>query len=256
MDAVVVTFNSAEEIARLLASEPLRAAFDRVVVVDNGSRDATLDIARDGGAVVLDRGHNGGFAVGVNAGARMTRGDRFAVLNPDIGSINPDIAERLERHLDHPAVGVIAPALERPDGELQDSARQVPSPLDLCRRRFRKQVPDEVRSDRPVIVEWVVAACVAISRDAFEAVGGFDERYFLYFEDVDFGVRMRRAGYAVVYDPTIRVQHDHAAASHGSLGSWATRQHIRSACAFYGQHGGYLWPRLLRPPGSAAATAR
>lgn len=252
MDAVVVTFNSAEEISRLLACEPAREAFDRVIVVDNGSSDATLDIAHDRGAVVLDRGHNGGFAVGVNAGARATRGDRFAVLNPDIGSITPDVVQRLKGHLDHPAVGVIAPALQRPDGELQDSAREVPSPFDLARRRFWKQVPDEVRSDRPVLVDWVVAACVAIRRDAFDAVGGFDERYFLYFEDVDFGVRMRRAGYAVVYDPTIRVMHEHAAASHASVVSWATRQHIRSAAAFYSHHSGYLWPRRLRPPGRAA----
>jgi len=255
MDAVVVTFNSAEEIARLLAREPLREAFDRVIVVDNGSSDGTPDVAQDHGAVVLDRGHNGGFAVGANAGARATRGERFAVLNPDIGSITRDVVRRLERHLDHPAVGVVAPALQLPSGELQDSAREVPSPLDLARRRFWKQVPDEVRSDRPVIVDWVVAACLAIRRDAFEAVGGFDERYFLYFEDVDFGVRMRHRGYAVVYDPTIRVRHDHAAASNGPLASWATRQHIRSAYAFYSRHRGYLWPRRLRP-GARAVAAR
>jgi N-acetylglucosaminyl-diphospho-decaprenol L-rhamnosyltransferase len=252
MDAVVVTYNSAHEIARLLSDERLFDAFDRVIVVDNGSADATLDIAHDGGAIVLDRGVNGGFAVGVNVGARATHGDRFAVLNPDIGSLTPEVTRRLEAHLDHPAVGVVAPALERPDGELQDSAREVPSPLDLARRRFWKQVPDEVRSARPVIVDWVVAACLAIRRDAFEAVGGFDERYFLYFEDVDFGVRMRRAGYGVVYDPTLRVRHEHAAESHASLASWATRQHLRSAYTFYSRNSGYLWPRRLRPPGRAA----
>ena len=252
MDAVVVTYNSAREIARLLSDARVRGAFDRVIVVDNGSSDATRDVAHAHGALVLDRGGNGGFAVGVNEGVRAARGDRFVVLNPDIGSITPDVVRRLARHLDHPAVGVIAPALQLPDGELQDSAREVPSPLDLARRRFWKQVPDGVRTDRPVIVDWVVAACVAIRRDAFEAVGGFDERYFLYFEDVDFGVRMRRAGYAVVYDPTIRVRHEHAAESQGSLSSWATRQHLRSAYTFYSRHSGYLWPRRLRPPGRAA----
>jgi N-acetylglucosaminyl-diphospho-decaprenol L-rhamnosyltransferase len=253
MDAVVVTHNSADEIGRLLSQESLREALDRVIVVDNGSSDETPKVARGHGAIVLDRGRNGGFAVGVNEGARATRGAWFAVLNPDIGSITPDVARRLERHLNHPAVGVAAPALVRPDGNLQDSAREVPSPLDLATRRFWKRAPDEVHSDRPVIVEWVVAACIAIRRDAFEAVGGFDERYFLYFEDVDFGVRMRRAGYAVVYDPTIRVLHDHAAGSQGSLTSWATRQHIRSAYAFYSRHSAYLWPRRVRPPGRVAA---
>jgi N-acetylglucosaminyl-diphospho-decaprenol L-rhamnosyltransferase len=254
MDAVVVTFNSAREIERLLACEPLRDAFDRVIVVDNGSSDATLDIAHDRGAVVLDRGHNGGFAVGVNAGARTARGDRFAVLNPDVDFVTTHVMDRLERHLEHPAVGVAAPALELPDGEVQGSAREVPSPFDLCRRRFWKKSPDEVRIDKPVTVDWVVAACLAIRREAFDAVGGFDERYFLYFEDVDFGVRLRQAGYAIVYDPTIRVLHGHAADSNGPLASWATRQHIRSAYTFYSNHSGYLWPRRAKPPGQAAAT--
>lgn len=248
MDAVVVTFNSAEPIGRLLTCEPLREAFDRVIVVDNGSSDATLDIARDHGAVRLDRGDNGGFAVGVNAGARVARGDRFAVLNPDIDFVTADVMRRLERHLEDPAVGVVAPGLQLPGGELQDSARVVPSPLDLCRRRFWKQTPDDVRSDAPIAVEWVVAACFAVRRDAFDAVGGLDESYFLYFEDVDFGVRLRRAGYTVVYDPTVRVRHDHAAASSGPLASWATRQHMRSACRFYRRHSRYLWPRRLRTP--------
>jgi N-acetylglucosaminyl-diphospho-decaprenol L-rhamnosyltransferase len=161
--------------------------------------------------------------------------------------------ERLESHLEHPAVGVAAPALELPDGEVQGSAREVSSPFDLCRRRFWKKSPDEVRIDKPVAVDWVVAACLAIRREAFDAVGGFDERYFLYFEDVDFGVRLRQAGYAIVYDPTIRVLHDHAADSNGPLASWATRQHIRSAYMFYSNHSGYLWPRRARTPGQAAA---
>jgi N-acetylglucosaminyl-diphospho-decaprenol L-rhamnosyltransferase len=247
MDAIVVSHNNAPDIAALLACEPVREAFERVLVVDNGSADATLDIARDLGAVVLPR-DNRGFAAGVNAGAAASRGTAFAVLNPDVAFAAADVAHRLARHLASPVVGMAAPALELPGGALQDSAREVPSPLDLYRRRFRRQRPDEVRSERPVAVAWVVAACLVIRREAFEAVGGFDERYFLYFEDVDFSVRLRRAGYAVVYDPTVRVLHAHAAASSGPVASWATRQHIRSAATFYRRHRGYLFPRRMRTP--------
>lgn len=247
MDALVISHNNAPDIAALLACEPLREAFERVVVVDNGSSDATPDVARDLGAVVLRRG-NRGFAAGVNAGVNALNGAAFAVLNPDVAFEVPDVADRLAQHLESPAVGMAAPALELPDGALQDSAREVPSPLDLVRRRFWRQRPDEVRSDRPVAVEWVVAACLVIRREAFEAVGGFDERYFLYFEDVDFAVRLRRAGYAVVYDPTVRVLHAHAAASGGPMASPATRHHIRSAATFYSQNAGYLFPRRMRTP--------
>ena len=247
MDAVVVSHNNGSDIATLLASEPVREAFDRVIVVDNGSSDETPDLARDLGAVVLRR-NNRGFAAAVNVGAAAVHGTAFAVLNPDVGFPDAEVAERLARHLESPAVGMAAPALELPSGVMQDSAREVPSPVDLYRRRFRRQRPDEVRSERPVAVAWVVAACMVISREAFEAVRGFDERYFLYFEDVDFAVRLHRAGYAVVYDPTVRVLHAHAAASNGSVVSWATRQHIRSAATFYSRHSGYLFPRRMRTP--------
>lgn len=253
MDAVVVTYNSAHAISRLLGCEPLRAAFDRVIVVDNDSSDGTPEVARERGAVVIDRGYNSGFAAAANMGALAARSDCFAVLNPDIVFPSADVADRLERHLAHPAVGVAAPALELPDGGLQGSAREVPSPLDLCRRRFWKQGPDEVRVDKPVAVEWVVAACLVVTREAFNAIGGFDERYFLYFEDVDFGVRLREAGYTIVYDPNVRVLHEHGAASQEHLSNWATRQHIRSACTFYSRHSGYLWPRRARTPGSSHA---
>jgi N-acetylglucosaminyl-diphospho-decaprenol L-rhamnosyltransferase len=90
---------------------------------------------------------------------------------------------------------------------------------------------------------------MVVTREAFNAIGGFDERYFLYFEDVDFGVRLREAGYTIVYDPSVRVLHEHGAASQQELSHWATRQHIRSACTFYSRHAGYLWPRRARTPG-------
>jgi N-acetylglucosaminyl-diphospho-decaprenol L-rhamnosyltransferase len=246
VDAIVVTHNSAAQLATFLTSQPVRDGFDRIIVVDNASSDDTVAIARSQGVLVVDRARNGGFAAGVNAGARAARGERFAVLNPDIDFARSDAISQLERHLERRSIGAVAPALHLPDGPLQDSARHVPSPLDLCRRRFLTQVPDAVRSDEPVTVDWVVAACLLIKREAFDVVGGFDERYFLYFEDVDFGVRMRRAGYRILYDPTVRALHDHGAASHASLGSWATREHMRSARTFYRRNAGYIWPRGLR----------
>src|SRR3954451_14193117 len=102
MDAVVVTYNSAREITRLLADERVAGSFERIIVVDNGSSDATLDVAHDLGALVLDRGGNGGFAVGVNAGVRAAQGDRFAVINPDIGSSHADDLAGLRADVHHP----------------------------------------------------------------------------------------------------------------------------------------------------------
>jgi N-acetylglucosaminyl-diphospho-decaprenol L-rhamnosyltransferase len=255
MDAIVVTYNGAPEIEGLLTCQPLREAFERVVVVDNASSDGTAQLARRHGATVVERPTNAGLAVAVNAGARLVNGDAFAVLNPDVRLASPDVVPRLRAHFADPSVGLVAPALELPSGALQDSAREVPSPLDLWRRRVRGAPLDAIQSDRVRTVPWVVAAFMIIRRDAFEEVGGFDERYFLYFEDVDIAVRLRRrAGYRVVYDPTARALHAHAAASRGSLMGWAARQHMRSACRFYAHHPGYLLPRRWRPTREPAAS--
>jgi N-acetylglucosaminyl-diphospho-decaprenol L-rhamnosyltransferase len=89
-------------------------------------------------------------------------------------------------------------------------------------------------------VEWAVAACLVIRREAFDQIGGFDSRFFLYFEDVDFAVRLRAAGYLLRYDPTVRVFHDFRAASRSSFLAPAARHHLRSAIRFYSHHPGRL----------------
>jgi N-acetylglucosaminyl-diphospho-decaprenol L-rhamnosyltransferase len=241
MDAVVVTHNSAEDIRFLIASQATVSSFRRVIVIDNASSDETCSVALDGGLEVVPQSENRGLAAAANLGARQTEGPCFALLNPDIRFWEPGDLARLEQHLSDPNVGAVAPALVLPNGEIQDSARRVPTPVDLLLRRFIRWQPDAVRASRPIDVEWAVAACLLIRRDAFERIGGLDERYFLYFEDVDLGVRLAGAGYSVRYDPTVRVFHRHRAASRSSLISPSTRQHIRSAFKFYAGHPRHLF---------------
>jgi N-acetylglucosaminyl-diphospho-decaprenol L-rhamnosyltransferase len=241
MDAVVVTHNSAEDIRSLIASHATMSAFRRVIVIDNASSDETCTVASDGGLEVIPRPVNRGLAAGANLGARQTEGPCFALLNPDIRFAEVGNVLQLQHHLSNSKVGAVAPALVLPDGEIQDSARRVPTPTDLLLRRFTGRHPDVVRADRPVDVEWAVAACLLIRRSAFERIGGLDESYFLYFEDVDLGVRLADAGYTVRYDPTVRVFHRHRAASRSNLINRSTRHHIRSALRFYVGHPRYLF---------------
>ena len=138
------------------------------------------------------------------------------------------------------------PALVLPDGTLQDSARWVPTPLDLVVRRISRNDRGAVRVTNPVDVDWVTGACLVIRRCAFDQIGGFDERYFLYFEDVDLCVRLRAAGFRVRYDPTVRLRHDYRAASRASARTPETRHHIRSALRFFQRTPGALLPRRRR----------
>jgi N-acetylglucosaminyl-diphospho-decaprenol L-rhamnosyltransferase len=242
MDAVIVTHNSAHDLRALIAGATTVPAFSKVVVVDNASTDDTRDIAARAGLEVLAQDVNRGFAHAVNLGVARTEGPAFAVMNPDVRLAEADL-DRLAAHLGDEAVGAVAPALVLPGGEVQDSARRVPSPLDLVVRRFTGRQPDAVRGTGVVDVDWAVAACLVIRRRAFDSVSGFDGSFFLYFEDVDFGVRLRAAGYRVRYDPTVRVSHDHRAASRSSLLARATRHHVSSATRFYARNPRYVLGR-------------
>lgn len=252
MEAVVVSHNSAADLEGLLECESLRRAFSRVILVDNASTDGSPEMAERAGVEVLRRSGNSGFAAAVNEGVSRTTGSLVAVLNPDIRFETDDVTARLAEHFAKPRVGLVAPALVLPDGTLQDSAREVPMPVDLLLRRWRRKDHGSVSPAIASDVPWVVGACIILRRSAFEDIGGFDRRFLLYFEDVDLCVRLRDRKWSVLVDPAVTVSHYHRAASRRSLLGWSTRQHIRSALRFYRAHPQYL---LSRSPGARVHSA-
>jgi GT2 family glycosyltransferase len=241
LDAIVVTHNSRDELERLLASPSVRAAFARLIVVDNASTDGTPTLARCSGVEVVGRSVNDGFGAGVNAGTERVTSETFAVLNPDIAFVTLAM-ERVLMHFEDPRVGIVAPSLRLPDGRLQDSVRDFPSPGDLVARRLvhSQARRGTIELDRIANVPWAVAACWFVDRGWFDRLGGFDERYFLYFEDVDFCVRLAAQGGIVRFDPGLVVEHRHRADSRRSMFGWANRRHIRSAARFFMVHPRYL----------------
>jgi GT2 family glycosyltransferase len=251
LDAIIVTHNSAEDLKAQLSCAALRTAFQRIIVVDNASLDDSVAIARAAGVEVHERGVNEGLSVAINAGVELSDSPLIALLNPDVLLDDPHVVERLEEAFDDPSLGAIAPALRLPQGTLQDSAREVPTPAQLVYRRLAGRRAGAISSKHPTDVEWVVAAFMVVRRTAFEEVGGFDEGYRLYFEDVDFCVRLWSHGWRVQLNPHLVAKHEHKAFSRKSLTGWATRQHVRSAARFYAQHPDLLLStgrrRLVRP---------
>jgi N-acetylglucosaminyl-diphospho-decaprenol L-rhamnosyltransferase len=245
LDAVTVTANSGAELEQLIACEPLMRSFDRVIVVDNLSDDGSPEMARRAGAVVISRSDPAGYGTCVNMGAREARGPFFCVLNPDITWDAPDVVERLCRHFERPEVGVVAPALILPDGHLQDSAREIPTPWDLVVRRHSEPERGAIREAGEV--PWVVGACFLVRRSAWDQVGGFDPGFFLYFEDVDLCWRLRQAGWRTHLDPSVTVRHDFQAGSRAPIWSRRTRQHLASALRFYRRNPRFILTRSLPP---------
>lgn len=244
-----------------MASTVTLESFSRIVVVDNASTDDTCEIAAAAGLEVRRLHRNLGFGTAANLGIGATTGDTVALLNPDVTVIDPSAIERLRQSFADSQVAIVAPSLLLPDGSIQDSARLVPTPATLVRRRFASPRAGSVDAETAVDVAWVVGAAMLIRRSAFDEVSGFDPRYQIYFEDVDLCVRLSKRGWVVRYEPQVTLFHRHAAASRGSFLSWTTRQHMRSACAFYSRNLGYVFgtgksPHALGRPTSLQPDAR
>jgi len=225
---VVVHYRSRDPLARLLGS--LRAARPepiRELVIVNNSGEALDDLAGQSGlpTKVLEPGKNLGYARGVNLGIRAATQEDVLILNPDV-QVTPGSVEALLRCAEeHPKAGIVAPRLFHADGTLQLSARRFYNARTLLLRRLplgplsdrSRAVRDHLMEDwdheatRPV--DWVLGAALFVRRRAMRDVGLMDERYFLYFEDVDWCQRMWRHGFEVVYCADSRMVHEHQRAS-------------------------------------------
>lgn len=217
--AVVVNFESGPLLARCVASLAAAGAGE-VVVVDNGSSDGSLAEAEATGFVdaVVRPGRNVGYGAAANRGVAATRGDPVLVCNPDV-EVSPDALDHLATALaQQPGLGVVGPLVRSTTGERYPSARRFPSLLDAAghallglfapdNRFTRAYRMDDVAPSGTRGVDWVSGACFAVRRAAFEQVGGFDESYFMYAEDVDLCWRLGREGWRVGYVTDAAVTH-------------------------------------------------
>ena len=220
ISAVVVSFNSAADLPDCLRSVRSEGVAD-VVVVDNASADASVEVVRraDPDAKIVETGANLGFGSAANRGVAVTTGDHVLILNPDT-VVEPGTLKALSEALDRdPGLAAVGPRLENVDGTLYPSVRRFPDltvafghaflglvwPRNPATRRYRMLDWDH---DQPAAgVDWVSGACVLVRRTAFEMVGGFDEAYFMYVEDVDLCWRLGQAGWRIGYEPAGRVVH-------------------------------------------------
>jgi GT2 family glycosyltransferase len=200
-----------------------------VVVIDNPGGDDSLAVLQK---AVEQRGfaawcevvampRNGGFAYGVNAGVlpalRSAKPpDAFLLLNPDTW-VRPGAIAALADFLDsHPEVGMVGSRLEDPDGTVQHSRFRFPGianefdnglTLGFVSRLLRRHATCPPLADTPHEIDWLSGACMLVRRSVFEAVGPFDEGYFLYFEELDFARRAHGLGIRSWYVPQSRVVH-------------------------------------------------
>lgn len=170
-----------------------------------------------------------GFGANHNAAFRAARGEYFCVMNPDI-RLGADPFPGLLRELAKREVGVAAPAVKSPAGTLEDSARRFPTVWTLAKKAFSRGVQvDYPAADGTFDPEWLAGMCLVFRAATFRELGGFDEGFFLYYEDVDLCMRLRAAGYTARWLPEVAVVHDARRESRRNLRylAWHVRSVVR-----------------------------
>lgn len=212
---IVVTYNSSAVIGKLLDSLPdaLAGVGAHIVVVDNGSVDDTCDVVEQRTEVELVRAENRGYAAGLNRGVRALTGNGpVLLLNPDVlmcpGSI-PALLEVLQQ----PRTAAVVPRLIDNVGELAFSLRREPTlarALGLSRTgraALSEAVVHRAAYESAGVTDWATGAVMLLSRDCYEALGGWDESFFLYSEETDYCLRARDLGWFTRYEPTAVAVH-------------------------------------------------
>jgi len=208
-----------DEFATSLAAATSAPGSVDLVLVDNGTDHVrSRAVAQAHGARLLVPGTNLGYGAAANLGAQGGEEPWLVVCNTDLvwppGSLDQLLAVADE----HPEAGSLGPALLNPDGSVYPSGRELPSltqgaghalfgrvwPRNPWTRAYQAR---QQTAGRQRAAGWLSGACLLLRREAFEAVGGFDEGYFMFFEDVDLGERLGRAGWTNLYLPQVAVMH-------------------------------------------------
>ncbi len=225
------------------------AAQLEILVVDNHSSDESIGWLRarwnnHPQVKIIETAENFGYSRGNNTGLRHASGTYILIINPD-NTLPPDALERMINVLKtEPDAGIVGPALMYADGSLRPSARGFPTIGDLF---FKRIFPARWHANNAKLmnqkragihqVDWLVGACLLIRRDLLNELGGFDDRFFLFFEDIDLCRRCAKHGKKVLYAPDIRVFDRKQRLSGNSILSLFTRSttwiHAGSAMKYF-----------------------
>jgi hypothetical protein len=259
LSIIIVSWNVRDLLRECLRSiENGRAALQiEVIVVDSASSDGSAStIATEFPWVtLLPQSANVGFPRGNNIGLSKAQGRNLLLLNPDTELI-ADALPRMVAYLDaDPSIGALGPQLLNPDATVQSSRRRFPTLATgffestwlegfapwVVRRYRALDLPDNTLAD----VDWVIGACIMVPKIVYETVGGMDEAYFMYSEELDWCRRIKSNGWRVVYYPEAQVKHHYGKSSEQAI----TSRHInfqRAKLRYFRKYHGKLPASILR----------
>lgn len=211
---VIVTFNNAKTIKNCLDSIINFTSGFEIIIVDNNSTDDTCKIVREfeNKVQLIKVEGNLGFAKACNIGVNVTTGEYIIFLNPDTRILQKDSLDKLKRSLvENSRYGLIGPKLIYPDGSEQARVRNLPT-VGKAFQEYLLQKKGTYNFYQPNCetlceVESIIGACIIIKKEIFEKAGGFNEKYFMYFEDLELCRKVRSMGLKVGFLPEITIEH-------------------------------------------------
>jgi GT2 family glycosyltransferase len=265
---IIISFNTKDltlEAVKSIYESSKEISFE-VIVVDNNSRDGSIEILRDfekkyENFSLIENKDNLGFAKANNQAIRKAKGEYILLLNSDT-KVLPNAIKKLLNFADKTSdAGVVGPKLLNKDMSVQPSCVNFPTIINAVRQYFLgkkglfdKYVPKE---NKPVVVDALVGAAFLITPQALKKVGFLDERYFMYFEDIDYCRKVKRASLKVYYLPDVKIVHYHGVSGKNLVSTkdqW--RRLIPSSKIYHGVFKHYLltailwlgqkWERFLR----------
>lgn len=203
-----------------------------ILVCDNHSSDESIGwirniFGKNPRVKILETRENSGYGQGNNFAIRRAEGTFLLIVNPD-NTLEKDAAEKMVRAMERDqSIGILSPKLVHPDGTIRDSARSFPTLTDLFikrttlknifSKRMRKYLQHDEDPTRVRETDWVAGACFVMRKDLYEKLGGFDKRFFLFFEDTDLCRRVWQAGKKVMYFPVAEAKDQKKRLSEGGL---------------------------------------
>ena len=232
---VIVNWNAGALLAECVAgvSAQLRPG-DEIVLVDNGSTDGSLApvVASHPTVRVVETGANLGFAAGANRGADAARGDVLLFLNPDARPAREAVALLADTLALVPGAGFAGGGLVDAAGRWQPAAARFGALAHLLLDTTPGRLPARWRR-RPYAVEWVYGTFMAVRRDLFRQLGGFDVRFFMYGEDMDLCHRAARVGARTILVPGARAIHHGAVSAGARFGGGRDAEVVKGELRFY-----------------------
>ena len=224
-----------------------------IIVIDNNSSDGTIDsLSPDilSEITLVKNNRNSGFAKACNQGIRMAKSDMVMFVNPDVLTMSGSILKMLRFLKLNPAVSCVVPVLKNIDGSIQYSCRKFPGWREtLLKRtplrwfvdpeevnRYDQRIVNLIKRKIPFRINWALGGCLMVKKSTFEKIGFFDEKFFLYCEDIDWFYRLKKANLIAYCLPEAIMYHKHLAVSDHKSFSIESFYHSVGIVKFFAKH--------------------